>query len=283
VNYLNLIRKFKFAPKKKNVFFYYLMTGFFYFFLTSNVTSQVVDSSLVTPPTSLAPKYVGTISAPPTISNERYDQLSACPATISGCADINGNGGNSGTCPDYCTVTRTPTTVTAGLGPVPTSKDAICPGGYSNVGMYNMQTELIYNSSPATIYPVLGTSNYSSYINASYSCARTGSLHTSSEYCHSAPYSYGQIADNVNNQTSNYVVQIGNTSSGQASYRSRCSCKGSCLTCSCAVASDDVWVYYYSYVQCTPPAGIYSTSNMAPVSAVCARTKSTWLTLTPGP
>jgi len=242
---------------------------------TSLIPSSTVSNSNPAPTS----KFVTVTTNRPAISNEQYNTLPACPQTISGCPDINGlfNGQAVTTppasCPDSCTVTRSPAVLngqsqTNYVGNI-TVTDPTCPTGYASVGTFNVQNEAVYSANPATIKPINGMTNYNNYVNAGYSCTTYGSQQTSGEYC-SGQFTDGQITASASHASGN-VVWI------QNSYRSSCHCGGSCASCACwAAGTGPNWTYRYYYIQCTPPAGVYLTGSQVPVSLVCARVKSAW-------
>ena len=245
--------------------------------LNSNPTSPTEtksDSTSVQAPKYHQPYAAQVTSTPPSVTNAQYSSLPACPATPSNCPDINGKGGDASTCPDACTVTRNPQTLT----PLPgtnritvTVKEAVCPAGYSQVASYNVQNEATYQTNPPVVKPISGMSKYWSYVNAGYYCSTYGGQQESQEYCNGA-YTDGQVTDSVNN-AGGYVVRVLN------SYRSSCYCSAfDCgATCACWVAGTNPrWTYRYYYMQCQPPAGLYLTGNTIPVSIVCVRPKTTW-------
>ena len=232
------------------------------------------DSTRVKPLQNLTVFSAGVENAPPQVSNARYDLLPVCPSTPTHCPDINGKGGNPHTCPDACTVTRSPNVLTTSPGTNKVNihvKEAVCPPLYKQVATYNMQNEAVYNASPPPVQPINGMSTYHRYLEAGYTCSIYGNQYLSHEYCNGA-FIDNQITDAVNN-ANGHVVQILN------SYRSSCYCSafGCGATCNCNVLGvNPRWTYRYYYIQCRPPAGVYLTGHVAPVSAVCARSKSVW-------
>lgn len=240
------------------------------------------SSSIKLPaPSSLVVNYPEVTSLPPAVKNERYDLLPACLSPPTNCPDINGKGGSLATCPDVCTVTRSPSTLTT--NPFAAITDTSCPPSYVMTGVYNMQNEGSYNPNPPVApWPIPGMATYNNYKSLGYDCnlplmPMGGKL--SDQYCaevNGGDYTVGQIIDTLNGAMGS-VVKVTSTQT----------INGTCYAfpfCS-SIAPCSVFGAYpyrqaiYGYVLCKPPGGVYLTSNLAPVSVVCTRTKTKWTPL----
>ena len=201
-------------------------------------------------------------------------------------------------CPNECTVTRTETQIYAGSTTrLVDVKAAHCPEGYVQVASYNAQPEIKYNNSPPPApFPIPDMSTYTNYMSSGYTCSVVG------------PYNFnaGCIASNNAVATYNVPAPYGSTTvisqagvTGVGRYQS--STNGGCFTQSspfcgvplagcilscgsgpsnyiCAngtgvIFTMPVTTSFYLY-RCTPPAGLYYTSNTLPASVACARVKS---------
>lgn len=240
-------------------------------------TSSTTDSSQTTPinPKNMTIYFPGVTTVPPPSNPGAYNTIADCPQKIENCPDINNQNGDPNTCPNYCKVTRNPAVLTFAQGTnrvTNTSQviNAVCPAGYLSIASFNMEQEVYYDPHPADIYPVVTMRSFNDYSVAGYYCRpNSAQLYQSKEYCKGPIFSVGQATDQLTNANPDvaYVMGIRQTS---------CSCKGSCLPCSCNVISDANFTYSFYFAICTPPPGLYLTGNMVPVSSVCVRNQSSW-------
>lgn len=242
------------------------------------------DSTGAHPPkaSALVPMRANVTTSPTTISNANFASLPVCPITPTNCPRMNGTGGNLSTCPNACTVTRSPVTVssttidgTQYMNPTTSVTVAACPVGYSAYTMYNTQLEIAYSNTPMVISPVKMLADLNAFRSSGYfTCTDVGPiLNPNMNNCH-VEHNVGDYLDPssdypVNGSFVAHIVQVVDGSD--------CTCKGSCAVCSCDVASDPAHNYYYRLVQCsTASGGVYLTGNKVPVSVVCVRVYTNW-------
>ncbi len=262
--------------------------------LTTNVfarnvspTTPVVvtnpDSTDIDIPTSNSVniKVPGVVTKPGNVTTSNLP--SACPATITGCPNINVTeldaGYNPSTCPTLCSVTSV-----APATPADTTSPAVCPTGYSQIGSYNVQPEYKYSSTTDIQIPKNQT-EYNNYRNAGYVCQRAGGGKSYFSSCYSGNLAKDQTKDGYygwpgSSQTTrdgNYSYII---SANRQCYNYDKNCDGGYIkqcnyTNTVSQATWDYLVYYENY-QCTKVPGNYATGQYLPASVLCARITPTW-------
>ena len=256
-----------------------------------------------------------TITTDPlTVESARYDLLPVCPpAGPTNCGDPNLVGRDADACPNHCRVTRDPETLelisgTSIISYSGTIKEAICPPGYSQVAQYNMQVEAKYPDSVTTFKLVKWIDYSSRFQPAALECFAHGTTELPEMVIQNASYTYYvlftkpycpsdtpkptvgsiiEVPDEIfvgmnlyyrYNATSSidrsYALYVHSQAEIPYSQEEICFKKDNNGNITDTYSS---YVYKLRYVTCQTPVGrLYLTFEKAPVSLVCARSKTEW-------
>ena len=290
---------------------WYLSIGLALFCSSTLVFAVTPSSVSIGQITGYTVRYPSAVTVPPAISNEAYSTLPGCPAPPV-CPGINSSYTPTAACPDYCTVTRIssppppalPQAAGQFLG-VTATVDAVCPAGYVQVALYNLQPQIIQHAWD-NAFPIPDMATYNRYVSNGYGCAldpgtthfvnygNGNAIYPGGWFCsqptcgwcnvpNDPQYPFGQLTVNsgafgsgVMQFTAGYVA----AASGGTPFcwSTGTGCPDGWGLVSCGVWHKLAYVHNtYMYMRCTPPATtmIY-TNNYIPVSIVCARQKLQW-------
>ena len=225
-----------------------------------------------------------TSAMPSSVTSGQYTSLPTCPATPSNCPDINGNGGNTSTCPDACAVKRNPEVISSFYSG--TVQDPVCPIGYSQVASFDVQQEALFQQGQG---PTIITGGMPQYISLASNAQNTGVTFSTGPW--SGTFSNPDLGNwscpapntgdrfDGNSWTNWVIVAGGQVLQVMSQSTDMCGCQGSCWTCACGsgwgshsrVTSVVLRQVYYSV-----PQGYVPTGRFMPVGVVCVRPKTTW-------
>ncbi|RDI46514.1 hypothetical protein [Aquicella lusitana] len=181
-------------------------------------------------------------------------------------------------CPDICTVTRS---VTTSGNQITSTQSPVCPVGYTQVGQFNMQREIIYNPSASPVTNITSQATINNYISSGWTCSVTGSTGTRPLCDDDNPNLSLGVNTSIPTNAGTFIGQYYSVSSVGCYINSFCS--GITMDCDLARLftgfQDPYRNYYYRYrlIVCNPPAsGLYYTDHRISASLICARTKPEW-------
>lgn len=257
-------------------YLYFMFSIIILTFLSQQTAYAVVNANsanMYRVQNSQVTQFHSTVSSTTTgVTNERYDNLPACPSSVS-CLDINGRGSATATsCPDMCTITRS---VNLAGSNIQSTSQPVCPTGYAEVATYNMQSEISYQPTP--IYPYILYSLYTAtYQPQGFTCTGVPWASGSSSSCvFYAAAAFSCHVPGVNTDVGGYLGQYTSCSLSPYCYSNN-TCTGNVSFCG---TSGYIWqsvTVSYMFDMCSPPATLYYTGYDVPTSKVCARVNPVW-------
>jgi hypothetical protein len=250
--------------------------------LISIVHADTEGSANVTAPT-VTPEAPGIEQTPlpAAITSDKFPTLPDCLSPV--CPTI-GQPVNQATCPDYCKVDRVVNPTYPSV-PIVSVTPAVCPMGYSQIAEYNMQPEIIYNTSAQAVYNIPTLAQLHNYEIAGYKCLPNGSPYLY-DVCTAANTPPVPLNTDVIVNSTGYAGQYMSISNNDLCYYNppaNCviqvagSPKVGKVGCTPTSIYNTWWTATVQQYICTPPtANLYYTSNFAPASVVCRSNRLQW-------